>query len=332
VAVGNAVDSTMVQLVNTINSISQKYIEPTIYDQVLKRSPLLYRFWRKGPKIDGRPAIQWPCITGTKQNGGTYTGAGQLAHGVEDLIQPAEVLWRHYYEDVTIPKTDILKCGGADGIADLVKVSFDNAIINLRKRIGQDMYAAISPGGLGLDHLGMAIDDGSNFASYAGISHTATNSDGTFFWKPGLDGDGYAAIGGNATFNMLQDYYSRASDGDLEPTLMMVTRAGRNFVWSQMQALQQYIHDEEMTKAGFEALQFNRAVVMVDRYMPANTVFFLNEEMVDLVTLRGDNFVIDPIISGTPSERSINTKICYSGNLRLRSPRYFAKMTTVTNM
>ena len=331
-AVGNAVDSNMVTLVNTLNSISQKYIEPTIYDQVLKRSPLLYRFWKKGPKIDGRPSIEWPCLTGTKQNGGTYTGAGQLAHGVEDTIQPAEVLWRHYYEDVTIPKTDILKCGGVDGFKDLTKVKFDEAIINLRKRIGQDMYAAVSPGGIGLDHLGMAIDNGDNYASYAGISHTTQNSDGTYFWKPGLDGDGYASLGGNATFSTIQSYYNKCTDGDIQPSLIVVTPAGFNFIWGQMQALQQFVRDEEMTKAGFEGLQFNRAVVIIDRYLPANQVFFLNEEFIDLISHKNDNFVIDPIIPGTPSERSINTKICWSGNLRSRTPRYQGKLIAVTNM
>lgn len=330
--VGNAVDNTMVQLVNTINSISQKYIEPTIYDQVLRRSPLLWRFWRKGPKLDGRPALEWPCLTGSKQNGGTYTGAAQLAHGVEDLVQPAEVLWRHYYEDVTIPKTDVLKCGGADGISDLVQTTFDIAIVNLRSRMAADMYQAVSTGGVGIDHLGMAIDSGANFASYAGISHTATNNAGTQFWQPGMTGAGYVNLGGNATFANLETYYNECTDGDLEPTLIMVTPTGRQFFWSQMFAMQLFVRNEEVTKAGFEGLQFNRAVVMQDRNVPAHMVFFLNEEFLDLVTLKGDNFVIDPIISGTPSERSINTKICWSGNLRLRTPRYFAKVINANNM
>jgi hypothetical protein len=330
-AVGTGVDSSMVVLTNTINAFVQKYIEPTIFDQVLKHNPVLYRFWRKGPVLDGGASLIWPILSNTKTYGGWYTGAGQLPHGVEDTIQPAEVLWRHVAEDVTIPRTDLLKARTPYAKVNLIKTKMDEALLNVRSRVSTALYTADATA-LSLDNLLQAIDDGGVTTSYAGISHTATNSAGAFFWKPGLNQDGVLSTATPVTMTVLQDMYGRACDGDLQPTLMVTTQTGFNYIWGQLQAQQRYVQDDEMTKAGFEALRFNRAALVVDRNCPSGTVLFLNEEWVDLVSHEEENWAIDPIIPGTPSERTINTKIVWSGNLRVKTPRYCSKIINATNV
>ena len=333
-AVGTGVDSTMVVLANTINAFVQKAIEPVIFDQVLKHNPVLYRFWRKGPVLDGGASLIWPVLSNTKQYGGWYTGAGQLPHGVEDTIQPAEVLWKHVAEDVTIPRTDIIKARTPYAKVNLIKTKFDEALLTLRARISQALLdTAASPGnaGLALDSLPQAIDDGGVTSSYAGISHTATNSAGAYFWKPGLNNDGVLSTSTPATMTVLQDYYGRASDGDVQPTLCITTQAGFNYVWGQMQALQRFTQDDEMTKVGFENFKFNRAVVVVDRNLAAGSWLNVNEEWVDLVSHEEENFGVDPIIPGSPSERSINTKVVWSGNIRVKAIRYNSKIINASN-
>src|SRR5678815_615919 len=96
-AQGTGVDGQMAVLVSTLNSFLQKDIAPTVYDEVLKHNPVLYRFYRKKKVIDGGASLIWPILKQSKQYGGAYTGAAQLSHGVEDTGAPAEVLWRHYY-------------------------------------------------------------------------------------------------------------------------------------------------------------------------------------------------------------------------------------------
>ena len=334
-AVGTGVDSTMVVLASTINATVQKYIEPTIFDVVLKHNPLLYRFWRKGPVLDGGASLIWPVMSSSKTYGGWYTGAGQLAHGVEDTIQPAEVLWKHVAEDVTIPRTDLLKARSAYAKVDLVKTKFDEALLNLRARVSQgllDTAATVGTGGLAIDSLPQAIDDGGVTSTYAGISHTATNNQGAFFWKPGINNDGVLSASAPITMTIIQDYYGRASDGDVQPTLIVTTQAGYNYLWGQLQALQRFTRDDEMTKAGFENIKFNRSVVIVDRNVASGCMLFINEEWVDLVSHEEENWAIDPIIPGSPSERTLNTKIVWSGNLRVKAVRYNSKIINATNL
>jgi hypothetical protein len=323
VAVGTAVDSTMVSLVSTLNSWLQKNIEPNVYDQIFKHNAVLYRFYKKGKVMDGGAALTWPVLRTKKQYGGFYTGAQQLAHGQEDTVEPAEVVWRHLYEDITIPRTDIIKSTSKYAAVNLVRFKFDEALINCRDRLADSLFTTTT---LGLDHLRMAIDDGTDFTSYAGIAHSNA------FWKPGINGDGRYNVGGPATLSDIQSGYSRATDGDEQPSLIIATQKGNDFLWGQLQALQRYAADDEMVRAGFtEAFKFNRSTVVVDRRLPANEMIFVNERWLDLITHEKEDFIIDPIIPGTPSERSLNTKLAWTGNLRVKSIRYHSRLVGATN-
>jgi hypothetical protein len=324
----------MAVLVSTLNATTIKDIADTVYDQVLKHNPVLYRFWRKGPKKSGGAAMTWPILKQAKNFGGSYAGADSLAHGTEDTGAPAEVPWRHYYEDVTIPRTDLLKARGVYAKVDLLRFKFDEAILNLRQRVSADLYMQAS-GIKALDNLFMAIDDGTEATTYAGIAHSNP------YWKPGMTGLGRVSkAGAVAALSELEALYSECSDGDEQPTLMVGTPKAEQFIWGQLQSLQRYTRDEEMTKAGFENFKFNRAVFVTDRnIIPAfaaitaanGGVLFLNENWIDLVSHEEEDFGIDPIIPGLPSERSINTKCVWTGNLRVKTPRYNGKLVNVTN-
>jgi hypothetical protein len=322
-AVGLAVDSNMVSLVSTLNSWLQKNIDENVYDQIFKRSAILYRFYKKGKMLDGGAAITWPVLRTQKVYGGWYTGAQQLSHGQEDTVEPAEIVWRHLYEDITIPRTDIIKASSKKSAVNLVRFKFDEALLNCRDRLAASFFTTTT---LALDHLRMAIDDGTDFTSYAGIAHS--NS----WWKPGINGDGRFNVGGVATLSDIEDCYNRATDGDEEPSLMIVTPAAQKFLWSQLQAQQRFQSDDEMARAGFrQAFKFNNASVVVDRRCPANEMIFVNEQWTDLITHEKEDWIIDPIIPGTPSERSLNTKICWTGNLQVRSIRYNSRIVGATN-
>src|SRR5262249_51718345 len=152
-------------------------------------------------------------------------------------------------------------------------------LLNLRGRISAACYATAAEGN-SLDHLFQAIDEGTDFTTYAGIAHSNT------FWKPGIAADGVWRPAGAAT-TLLQietNVYGKAGDGDEQPSLMITTQAGYDFVWGQMQALQRLVRDDEMTKAGFEAFKFNRAVLVVDRNTTSQSILAINENWVDLVS------------------------------------------------
>jgi hypothetical protein len=333
-AQGTGVDATMAVLASTLNAFVQKDIAPTVYDEVLKHNPVLYRFYRKKKVVDGGASLIWPILKQAKTYGGFYAGAAQLPHGVEDTGAPAEVLWRHAAEDVTIPRTDMLKARSPYAKVDLVKFKFDEAIMNLRSRISVGSYNT-DASGVGLDHLLQAVDDGTDFSTYAGIAHSNA------FWKCGVTGAGRVSKASAAVTSLteIESIYSECSDGDEQPTLVIMTPKAEQFIWGQLQALQRFTRDDEMTKAGFENFKFNRAVCVTDRNLIGATSFtpamggilLLNENWIDFVSHEEEDFAIDPIIPGTPSERSINTKVVWSGNWRVKIIRYSGKLINASN-
>lgn len=333
-AQGTGVDSSMAVLASTLNSFVQKEIAPTVYDEVLKHNPVLYRFYRKKKVVGGGASLIWPILKQQKQYGGFYAGASQLPHGVEDTGAPAEVLWRHAAEDVTIPRTDILKAQSPWAKVDLVKFKFDEAIMNLRSRISVGSYNT-DASGVGLDHLLQAVDDGTDFSTYAGIAHSNA------YWKCGVTGAGRVSKASAAVTSLteIESIYSECSDGDEQPTLIVMTPKAEQFIWGQLQALQRFTRDDEMTKAGFENFKFNRAVCVTDRNIIGASswtasmggILVLNENWIDFVCHEDEDFAIDPIIPGTPAERSINTKCVWSGNWRVKIVRYQGKLINASN-
>lgn len=325
-------DSTLVELASTINATVHRDIEPNaVFDQVLKHNPVLYRFWKKGPQKKGGTVLSWPILKSAKVNGGPYAGAMSLKHGVEDTTDSAYVQWRHYAEDVTVPKTDLLRASGINAKVELFTFKLDEAILNMRARVSQACYARSldnsgNANALDLDNFDEAIDDGTNTATYAAQAHSQT------FWKPGLTGLGAVNIAGAiASVTTLETTYSECTDGDEQPTLIILTANGFTWLWGQLQSLQRYTEDPEMTKAGFEAFKFNRATCVVDRNCTAQKGFLINERWVDFVSHEDENFVIDPVIPGTADQRVLNTKVAWSGQLRVKTPRYCGKLYGVTN-
>jgi len=335
-ATGTGVNPAVAVLASTLNSIVLKHIEPTVFAQVMKATPVFYRFWKKGQVVDGGASLMWPVLTSEKQYGGWYVGAKQMMRGPEDIIQPAEVEWKHAYEDVTIPYTDVLRATSAHSVVNLVKTLFDAAIMNLRGRISRALLNKVTTNetpSLALDHFFMAIDEGGSginnadgikvagFDSYAGISHDKP------YWK----GQVLDKNSSSATLSDLQTLYGQCSDGNEMPTLGIFNQSGFNFLWNSLQAQQRWMSDDEMAKAGFRAIMFNNASIVVDNNMPAGCGLFINENWVDLVSHTGDNFVIDPITFSSPTERTMNTKICWTGNLRVKILRFNGKIIRALN-
>lgn len=339
-ATGTGINPSVAVLASTLNSIVLKHIEPTVFDQVMKATPVFYRFWKKGQVIAGGASLMWPVMTSAKQYGGWYVGAQQMMRGPEDIIQPAEVEWKHVYEDITIPYTDVLRASSSHAVVNLVRTLFDAGIMNLRGRISRALFnktTASETPNLALDHFFKAVDAGgtainsrdgyqvAGFSDYAGISHSYV------YWQ-GQVLDKYSSGSETAvTLGELQTLYGQCSDGNEMPTLGIFTQAGFNFLWSSLQAQQRWMGDDEMARAGFMALKFNNASIVVDNNMPAGCGLFINENWVDLVSHAGDNFVIDPITFSSPTERTMNTKICWSGNLRVKILKFNGKLIRASN-
>src|SRR5271157_2528393 len=101
-AQGTGLSQPPVQLLNTANAITQKYIMPVLGDTVLIPSPTFWALTRRGKKFSGGSLV-YPVLTQEETTGGAYQGDQLLDNTVIDSVSPAESQWRFYRQSITLP-------------------------------------------------------------------------------------------------------------------------------------------------------------------------------------------------------------------------------------
>ena len=159
--VGLGLASPPVQLSNTINAISQKYIVPVLGDNVMRPSPVFWALTREGKKFAGGELI-FPEITQEELPGGAYYGDQLLDTSVVDSIAPADQQWKPYRQPIVIPVTDIILNRGGAGNLDLIKAKYQVASASFLQKLSRALWHT-SPQNTSLD-----VDD---LVSFIGLPH-----------------------------------------------------------------------------------------------------------------------------------------------------------------
>ena len=105
---GTGVNQPSALLVNTLGSISQKLIYPKIADLVFFPSPTFSFLNQHAKKYSAGAEIVYPLLTSKITTRGAYWGDQLLSTSAIDAIQPADQVWRGYFQAVTLPVMDIV--------------------------------------------------------------------------------------------------------------------------------------------------------------------------------------------------------------------------------
>lgn len=310
-----------VVLINTANSITQKYFTPIIADSIFKPSPAWWRMVRMGRKLEGGGSIVWPIITTEESTGGAYYGTQSLTTDAVDSVVPAELQWKFYYQSIVIPYTDFLLNAGPTQAVSLIRAKEEIAMGSLLQKLSRAIYG-VSPNNTSID-LDNLITALTGSGTYAGITINST------YWE-GNGGAGPTS-GGNVSLANMQTDYGSATFGNEEPDTCLTTQAGWNAYWALLQTNQRFIRDEETIRGGFKNhLMFNNAVVLHDQFCPAGDMIFLTSKYSRPVFHQDDYFKVEPFIRPT-TQRVIISQIYVTLNLRLLTLRQHALRTSIAN-
>jgi hypothetical protein len=314
--VGLGLASPPVQLSNTVNAISQKFIVPVLGDNVFKPSPVFWALTREGKKF-GAGELIFPEISQEELPGGAYYGDQLLDTSVVDSIQPANQQWKPYRQPIVIPVTDVILNRGGAGNLDLIKSKFQTASASFLQKLSRALWHT-SPQNTALD-----IDDIISWVQsttnvIAGIDRSqAANA----FWLPGPA----TPIGGVALSPALAEPgYQLVVYGYDEPDLMVMDRtryAGFKANFTTLIRFGQGMQDDEALQVGFRNhFLFNNAVVVPDIFCPANVAFLLNSKYIFPVFHEADYFNVDPFLKPS-NQRVIVSTMYLTWNLSCISPR-----------
>jgi hypothetical protein len=323
--VGLGLASPPVQLSNTVNAISQKFIVPVLGDNVFKPSPAFWGLTREGKRF-GAGELIFPEIYQEELPGGAYYGDQLLDTSVVDSVQPANQQWKPYRQPVVIPITDIILNRGGSNNLDIIKAKFQTASGSFLQKLSRALWHT-SPQNTSLDVDDLNAWVVSTTNTIAGIARA---SSANAWWMPAT-----AVSGGSAalTSTVAEPGYQSVTWGYDEPDLFLMNRASYaafkgNFVSNIRYG--QGMQDDEALQVGFRNhFLFNNAVTVADFFATANQALLLNSKYIFPVFHEADYFNVDPFLK--PSNQRVLVSCMYlTWNLSCISPRMNVAFTNIT--
>jgi hypothetical protein len=263
----------------------------------------------------------WTVISSEEVTGGAYWGSQILDTSIADSAQPAELLWRFYYESIVIPTTDLDMNAGPEAVLSLVKAKEEIAMMSLLQKLARSIY--------GTAPQNTSIDTDSLVSALAASGTYAQITLSSSFWlSNGLSGP--TTVGANLSLANMQTDYGRATFGNEEPDTIVTTQAGFNAYLALLTANQRYF-DEETTRAGFKNhLMYNSAVVLHDQFVPAGEMEILTSKYFNPVFLNTNNFRIRPFVMPSVQEIVVS-RITVGWNLKFDTLRQHSRMISISN-
>lgn len=288
-------------------------------DQIFADSVLFTRLDRKN-KVSkrGGDTITERVILGRNPNVGSYARYDLLNTDETEAFGRAEWQWKHYYALISLPVTDIARNAGPEQLFSIIEAESTLARDTLTESITTDVYGdGTGNGGKNIDGLLNGLDDGSLYATYAGINRaTYTGWAGNYFGNSGVGrAPSFALL--NRSLSSTLTKKGAANFGI--STSNVVDRIQENLI----NAKEYITHDEEDAKLGFENIMFRGRPIYKDEACPAGRLFWLNDNFMKLVVHSDYDFEFEKFIP-IPNQHVVVGRLFWFGNLCIIRPNSMA--------
>ncbi len=172
---------------------------------------------------------------------------------------------------------------GDEKIIGLLQSRMEVASMTMNELLSQMIFGD-GTGNSGKDFDGLldAVDDGTNYDSYGGISRSENP-----WWRAKVD-----STGGAITLDAINEMIGACTIGTKKPDLIITTQTLYDKVWARVQPSQRFLDAKSpLAHVGFSGINFNgHADLIVDNHCPEGYMFFLNTDFWKLVLNRNMNF------------------------------------------
>ena len=316
--VGTGVNQPSALLVNTLNSIAQKMIFPKVADLVFQPSPTFSFLNQYAKKYNAGAEIVYPLLTTKITTRGSYWGDQLLPTSAIDAMQPADQVWRGYFQATTLPVMDIVIGRGGPVGLDLVKTYVQAAAGSMLDMLAEAV-AGNAPFNSATD-----LDSISNWVLSTTNTIAGINRSTNTFWQPQAN----SSIAGHLTPAKLLPPYFTTTYGYDEPNLLILNNTDfANFesAFTQnssssasttiIRASDNYADTAPIQTSFRYHMRFKNAVVLADQHFPAGTGYLLNTKYIWMIYNMGSYFRMTPWIM--PSNQDVITSrihlICQLG-------------------
>jgi hypothetical protein len=310
---------------NEINSISRRYIYPTLVDNVYRSNLMFFRANARNKKIlQGGLQIEVPLVYSRFAAGGFYSGFDLLDVSPSDTVKNAAFDWKQAYVPVSVDGLTLIRADSPEAVVNFLAFYFEQAQTELAANLGAGVWSDVVTNNKAIDGLKGAIDDGTVATTYGGLSRTSNT-----WWKAQVNTSAATSL------TQMQLLFGQCTEGARHPTIIVTTQAIYNFYYAlntsgQAFPVQPGGHDEQLAQSGFTNLLFNGVPIVVDSNVPANHMFYVNEDYVYLfVNPRADFTMKD--FREPVNQDAMTSLILWAGNLVLSNCQRHGKFTSLTS-
>lgn len=306
--------------VTAINAITKQAFIPKLQNNVMLSNSLLY-FLEKNKgfeDMDGGQDIRVPVRYARFSARNWYSGAESQTTSYNEKKTALVFDWKQFYVNITLSGIDKLKNMGENRVIDHVKSEVEAAEEDLKDSFGTGIYSNGSTNPKSIIGTAGYL---STSNTYGGISQSQES------WLQ-------AQIDSTTTtlsLAKMQSSYEAAVQSPEAPNLITTTSTLFNSYWSLLQPQQRFA-DGDTASAGFKNLLFNGAVVMMDRYAPANNMQFHNTKFIKLYSHKDRKFPGEYVDFRRFYDQDAEiATLQWAGAMVCSSPRLQAAMTAVTS-
>jgi hypothetical protein len=272
--------------------------------------------------LQGGLQIEVPLVFTRFAAGGFYQGFDLLDVTPSDTVKNAAFDWKQAYVPVSVDGLTLIRADSPEAIANFLTFYFENAQAELAAILGVGVWSDVVTNNKVIDGLKGAVDDGTVATTYGGLSRSANT-----WWKSQVDTSTPLAL------TNMRTVMGNATEGGRHPTLLAGTQLNYNRFWNLVQPSQAFPvqpggHDEQLAQAGFSNLLFDGVPFVVDSNIPANHIFYLNEDYIYLFVNPRADFNMKEFREPV-NQDAMTSLILWAGNVVLSNCARQAKMTSV---
>lgn len=311
---------------NEINSISRRYIYPTLVDNIYRSNLMFFRLNSRNKKIlQGGLQIEVPLVYTRFAAGGWYQGFDLLDVSPSDTVKNAAFDWKQAYVPVSVDGLTLIRADSPDAVVNFLSFYFENAQTELAEILGTGVWSDVVSNNKVIDGLRGAVDDGTVAATYGGLAR-ASNT----FWRSNV-----TTITPPLSLTTMQTMFGSCTEGGRHPTIIVTTQSVWNLYWALSTGGQSFPsqpqgQDEQLASNGFTNLLFNGVPVCVDSHVPASQMYFINEDYVYLYVNPRADFNMKEFREPV-NQDAMTSLILWAGNVVLTNCARQGKLLGVTS-
>jgi len=311
---------------NEINSISRRYIFPTLVDNVYRSNLLFFRLNARNRKVlQGGLQIEVPLVYTRFAAGGFYQGFDLLDVSPSDTVKNAAFDWKQAYVPVSVDGLTLIRADSPEAIINFLSFYFENAQTELAEILGGGVWSDVVSNNKVIDGIKGAVDDGTVAATYGGLLRSSN-----LFWKSTV-----TTITPPLSLQTMQTLWGNVTEGARHPTIIVCPQFVWNLYWALSVGGQAFPsqpggQDEQLAMNGFTNLLFNGVPVAVDSHCPANQMYFLNEDYIYLFVNPRADFNMKEFREPV-NQDAMTSLILWAGNVVLTNCARQGKLLGVTS-